>query len=83
MKYFSIFLHQFWLFLIYLNRKLKNRVAAQTARDRKKARMQDLEDAVERLEREVNNLNFILFFFNFTILFAWSLALFAVAKLYF
>lgn len=83
MKYFSIFLHQFWLFLIYLNRKLKNRVAAQTARDRKKARMQDLEDAVERLEREVNNLNFILFFFNFAILFAWSLALFSVAKLYF
>lgn len=43
------------LFLAYfhINRKLKNRVAAQTARDRKKVRMGDLEEAVERLEKEV------------------------------
>jgi X box-binding protein 1 len=37
-------------------RKLKNRVAAQTARDRKKARMDDLEAAVKRSEREINKL---------------------------
>lgn len=37
-------------------RKLKNRVAAQTARDRKKARMDDLEASVANLEKEVEKL---------------------------
>jgi hypothetical protein len=37
-------------------RKLKNRVAAQTARDRKKARMDDLEASVRSFEKEVRKL---------------------------
>lgn len=32
-----------------LNRKLKNRVAAQTSRDRKKAKMDEMEDNIQKL----------------------------------
>ena len=44
-------------------RKLKNRVAAQTARDRKKARMSELEQQVVDLEEEVKILKARLFSF--------------------
>ena len=37
-------------------RKLKNRVAAQTARDRKKLKMDELQEVVARLQAENNRL---------------------------
>lgn len=40
-----------------MRRKLKNRVAAQTARDRKKARMDSLEDQMAKLESENQRLH--------------------------
>lgn len=42
------------VFFPFFPRKLKNRVAAQTARDRKKAKMGELEQQVLELELEVN-----------------------------
>lgn len=52
-------------------RKLKNRVAAQTARDRKKARMSELEQQVVDLEEEVKILKAKLVSFIHCISFPW------------
>jgi len=44
------------ILFVTFNRKLKNRVAAQTARDRKKAKMSDLEEALALIAAEKREL---------------------------
>lgn len=46
----------FYILSLLISRKLKNRVAAQSARDRKKALMQDLEEKVAKLDEEMKLL---------------------------
>ena len=44
----------------FFSRKLKNRVAAQTARDRKKCRMDELESQVKELTEKVTDLSAVI-----------------------
>lgn len=48
----------FCTYLYFYYRKLKNRVAAQTARDRKKQRMVELEEMLAEIEAENRRLQF-------------------------
>lgn len=59
MKYYALILTK-----IILNfRKLKNRVAAQSSRDRKKARLDDLEAEVRNLREKVCAIHVYLYIF--------------------